>query len=143
MLLLMMKILHRDCFFSHRDCRRHAIEIGRVGGSSLVEGGVQQDWPVGQTNFIRLGVAIAQWICLHLPFCHPRFESQACVYAFIIYSQICTNFAFEKNENKQKEAGVWSILKQILYVYFNEYAKSKVTVFKVNRELTSKAPPFT
>ena len=23
------------------------------------------------------GAAIAQWICLHLPFCRPRFESQA------------------------------------------------------------------
>ena len=32
------------------------------------------------------GAALAQWICLRLPFCHPGFESQAyslCFYKFI------------------------------------------------------------
>ena len=37
------------------------------------------------------GGAIAQWICLRLPSCCPRFESQHAIYAFIIYN-ICAVF---------------------------------------------------
>ena len=44
------------------------------------------------------GAAIAQWISLHLPPCCPGFESQARQIRFFILH-------FEKNENKQKEAG--------------------------------------
>ena len=45
------------------------------------------------------GAAIAQWISLHLPPCCPGFESQARQIRFFILH-------FEKNENKQKEAGL-------------------------------------
>ena len=34
-----------------------------------------------------MGAAIAQWICLRLPSCRPH-----SIYAFIIYSEICTIF---------------------------------------------------
>ena len=39
-----------------------------------------------------LGPAIAQW--QGLSSCHPGFESQAPIYAFIIYGIICAAFVF-------------------------------------------------
>ena len=46
--------------------------------------------------FIRLfssrGSAIAQWICLCLPFCGPGFKSQSNHLCFIIWSKICAIF---------------------------------------------------
>ena len=54
-----------------------------------------------------MGAAIAQWICLRLPSCGPRFESQAhhlCFYHlysnFVLHLSLCQ----EKNDSKQKEA---------------------------------------
>ena len=55
------------------------------------------------------GAGIAQWICLHLPYCHPGFESQAhhlhTILSIYIWYESC-----EKDENKQKEAGIWTFL---------------------------------
>ena len=50
------------------------------------------------------GVVIAQWIRLRLPYYRPGSNPKHSIYAFIIYSQICTNLQREKNKNKQKEA---------------------------------------
>ena len=47
--------------------------------------------------------AIAPWFCLCLPSCGPGFESQAvhlCFFQFVI------DLWCEKDENKQKEAGI-------------------------------------
>ena len=49
------------------------------------------------------GAAIAQWIHLRLPSCHPGFESQARHLHFFI-SEIVLYLSLEKKENKQKEA---------------------------------------
>ena len=38
--------------------------------------------------------------------CCPRFESQAHHLSIIILNQICAILSCEKNENKQKEAGL-------------------------------------
>ena len=40
-------------------------------------------------NLALKGAAIARWICLHLPSCHPGFNFQVCHLRLIIYSQIC------------------------------------------------------
>ena len=48
------------------------------------------------------GAAIAQWICMSLPSCHPGFESLAHHLCFISYSLICALFLMWK---EQKEAG--------------------------------------
>ena len=45
-----------------------------------------------KTNKIDPGNAIAHWIRLHLPFCHPGFESQAHHQSFFIYIQNCATF---------------------------------------------------
>ena len=56
--------------------------------------------------------AIAQWIRLRLPSCRPGFKSQTHHIFFIqfILFKLYTYFTFEleceKNENKQKEAGI-------------------------------------
>ena len=55
----------------------------------------------------RWSAAIAQGIRLHLPFWHPRFESQDHNLRFNHYSQICAIF---RNENKRKEAGFGQLL---------------------------------
>ena len=47
------------------------------------------------------GAAIAQWICLCLPFYHPWFESQAQNLRFYQFILRCG-----KDKNKQKEAGI-------------------------------------
>ena len=71
------------------------------------------------------GAAIAQWICLCLPSCCPRFDSQAChqrffsiIVEFVLYlSMRC----WEKNKNKQKRGRIWPILKNLalgLVTYF-------------------------
>ena len=52
-----------------------------------------------------LGAAIAQWICLYLPSCHPGFKSQAHHQRFYPNCQFVLYLSCEKNENKQKEAG--------------------------------------
>ena len=47
----------------------------------------------------------AQWICLHLPSCHPRSESQShhlCFYNLYYLCYICNE---KRTKNKQKEAG--------------------------------------
>ena len=38
------------------------------------------------------GAAIAQWIHLQLPSCHPGSSPNHIIYAFIIYCQICAIF---------------------------------------------------
>ena len=61
------------------------------------------------------GAAIAQWIRLRLPSCHPGFESQAHHLGFyFIYSQICLYLSLycEKNDNKQKVAGFGPFFKK-------------------------------
>ena len=51
------------------------------------------------------GAAIAQWIRLRLPSCRPGFESQA---HHLCFFNLYLSFELEceKNENKQKEAGI-------------------------------------
>ena len=49
-----------------------------------------------------MGAAIAQWIRLRLPSCHPGFESQARYLRFFIYI-ICAIFVIWKNKNKNKK----------------------------------------
>ena len=44
------------------------------------------------------GVVIAQWIRLRLPYYRPGSNPKHSIYAFIIYSQICTNLQREKNK---------------------------------------------
>ena len=58
-----------------------------------------------------ISAAIAQWIRLRLPSCRPGYESQAHHLRFFsIYIVQIVNLSFEleceKNENKQKEAGI-------------------------------------
>ena len=50
------------------------------------------------------GATIAQWIRLRLPSCRPGFESQAHHLSF--YQFIFELYHVEKDENKQKEAGI-------------------------------------
>ena len=61
------------------------------------------------------GAAIAQWICLRLPSCHPRFESQA---HHLSFHQFVELFNLEKDKNKQKEAGIGPYLQKVLMNYF-------------------------
>ena len=54
--------------------------------------------------------AIALWFCLRLPSCGPGIESQAhhlCFFQFVL------KLKREKNQNKQKEAGIGPFLKRI------------------------------
>ena len=57
------------------------------------------------------GAAIAQWIRLHLPSCRPGFESQA---HHLCFFNLYLSFELEceKNENKQKEAGIGPFFKK-------------------------------
>ena len=53
-----------------------------------------------------MGAAIAPWFRLGLPSCGPGFESQAhhlCFFQFVLLKLL---LELEKNENKQKEAGI-------------------------------------
>ena len=65
------------------------------------------------------GAAIAQWIRLRLPSCCPGFKSQACYLCIFIYN-ICAILSFEKNKNKQKEAGFGPFFKKV-YKCFQNY----------------------
>ena len=58
--------------------------------------------------------AIAPWFHLHLPSCGPGFESQAHHLRF-----------FQKNQNKQKEAGIGPLKKQ-LFLSCNELQRMKL-----------------
>ena len=61
------------------------------------------------------GAAIAQWIHLHLPFCRPRFKSQAhhlCFFSFLFKFVLYLYLHCVKNENKQKEAGYGPVIKK-------------------------------
>ena len=56
-----------------------------------------------------------QWIRLRLPTCRPRFESQAhhiCFYHLVIV-KVVLYLSCEKNENKQKEAGIGPFKKHV------------------------------
>ena len=53
-----------------------------------------------------MGAAIAQWIRLRLPSSHPGFESQAYHLCFFQIIYLSFELGCEKNENKQKEAGI-------------------------------------
>ena len=53
-----------------------------------------------------MGAAIAQWIRLSLPSSHPGFESQAYHLCFFQIIYLSFELGCEKNENKQKEAGI-------------------------------------
>ena len=57
------------------------------------------------------GAAIAQWIRLRLPSCRPGFESQA---HHLCFFNLYLSFELEceKNENKQKEAGIGPLKKK-------------------------------
>ena len=60
------------------------------------------------------GAAIAPWFRLRLPSCGPGFESQAhdlCFFQFVLLKLL---LELEKNENKQKEAGIGPYLKKII-----------------------------
>ena len=58
-----------------------------------------------------MGAAVAQWIRLRLPSCRPGFESQAHHLSF--YQFIFELYHVEKDENKQKEAGIGPFLNNI------------------------------
>ena len=58
-----------------------------------------------------MGAAVAQWIRLRLPSCRPGFESQAHHLSF--YQFIFELYHVEKDENKQKEAGIGPLKKTI------------------------------
>ena len=53
-----------------------------------------------------LGAAIAPWFCLRLQSCGPRFKSQAHHLRFFQFVLLKLLLELEKNENKQKEAGI-------------------------------------
>ena len=61
------------------------------------------------------GAAIAQWIRLRLPSCRPGFESQAHHLSF--YQFIFELYHVEKDENKQKEAGIGPFLKKTVQIF--------------------------
>ena len=50
--------------------------------------------------------AIAPWFHLRLPYCGPGFESQAHHLRFFQFVLLKLLLELEKNENKQKEAGI-------------------------------------
>ena len=52
------------------------------------------------------GAAIAPWFCPYLPSCGPCFESQAHHERFFQFVLLKLLLELEKNENKQKEAGI-------------------------------------
>ena len=52
------------------------------------------------------GAAIAPWYRLRLPSCGPGFESQAHHLRFFQFVLLKLLLELEKNENKQKEAGI-------------------------------------
>ena len=56
--------------------------------------------------------AIAQWFRLRLPSCGPGFESQAHHLRFFQFVLLKLLLELEKNENKQKEAGIGPYLKK-------------------------------
>ena len=60
---------------------------------------------VNFSNFQRKswGTAIAQWIRLRLPFCHPGFESQAHHLHFNQFIKLCN---VEKTKINKNEAGI-------------------------------------
>ena len=66
------------------------IVIGRIGAF----GSNSTQLTLASINPESWGAAIAQWICLHLPFCRPRFKvpSTPSRYDFIIYIQIGAEF---------------------------------------------------
>ena len=91
------------------------------------------------------GAAIAQWICLRLPSCHPRFESQA---HHLSFHQFVELFNLEKDKNKQKEAGIGPYLQKVLMNYFKtsvftlcggisatHFPKSKKHIYFCDRKL--------
>ena len=53
--------------------------------------------------------ATAPWFCLHLPSCSPGLESQA---HHLHFYQFVLKLYQEKNENKQKEAGIGPFFKK-------------------------------
>ena len=57
-------------------------------------------------NIIFRGAAIAPWFHLRLPSCGPRFESQAHHLRFFQIVLLKLLLELEKNENKQKKAGI-------------------------------------
>ena len=73
------------------------------------------------------GTAIAQWIRLHLPFCHPGSSPKHIIYAFIIYS-ICVIFVMWKEQKQTKRGQVWPFLTK-------EYFPLKVHEIKDKRIL--------
>ena len=66
-----------------------------------------QKYPRLKTEFLR-GVAIAQWICLCLPSCRPRFESQIHHLHFHQFIELCN---VEKTKINRKVAGIGPFLK--------------------------------
>ena len=64
---------------------------------------MDQKWGI---KFVKVkGAAIAQWISLYLPSCHPGFESQAHHLHFIIIIYYVLYLSCEKNKIKQKVNG--------------------------------------
>ena len=59
-----------------------------------------------------LGAAIAQWIRLRLPSCHPGFESQVHHFHFFYLEFLCRNCHVKRTKNKQKEAGFGPFFKK-------------------------------
>ena len=55
--------------------------------------------------FVSWGAAIAQWICVRLPYCHPRFESQAHHLHFLYSNFVLYCHCVEKRTKIKEEAG--------------------------------------
>ena len=65
------------------------------------------------------GAAIAQWICLHLPFCRPGFESQAHHLRFYHLKYLCNICRVKRPKINQKRSGLANFLKK-KWVLINE-----------------------
>ena len=75
-----------------------------------------------------LGAAIAQWIRLRLPSCHPGFESQPHHLRFYQNKDkfvLYLHMHCEKNEDKQKEAGFGPFKKLKLWLFYGYYGCKK------------------
>ena len=81
-------------------CQQHVVNVAQLEDRLLSAPDIN--------SLQKRGAAIAQWIRLHLPSCHPGFESQAQHLSFYQFKfELCH---VEKDKNKQKEAGIGPFL---------------------------------
>ena len=89
---------------------------------------------LNEANTLLKGGAIAQWIRLRPPSCHPGFESRAHIYNFIVYS-VCASVCHVKRTKMNKKtlglAHLKNTLSRLTYLVWSQTVLDSCSRFKI------------